>query len=153
MEIKTLNPREADVRAIIQDIDTLMNSLYPAESNQLLSVAELESDHVHFIGGMLNDQIACCGAIVHKNNDGVYGELKRIYVLPEFRGKGLSRKIMTALLDHAASLGLSMIRLETGTRQPEAIGLYEALGFTRRGPYGDYPDDPFSVFMELDTRR
>jgi putative acetyltransferase len=38
--------------------------------------------------------------------------------------------------------------LETGPDQPEALGLYERYGFARRGPYGDYPDDPLSVFME-----
>jgi putative acetyltransferase len=40
------------------------------------------------------------------------------------------------------------VRLETGTLQPEALRLYETAGFTRRGPYGDYPDDPCNVFME-----
>jgi putative acetyltransferase len=45
--------------------------------------------------------------------------------------------------------GLSVLRLETGIHQPEAIGLYERLGFERRAPFGDYREDPLSLFMEM----
>lgn len=149
-DIVSLNPRDDEVSAIIDDIDTLMNSLYPAESNQLLALDELEQDHVHFIGGRADGRVTCCGAIVHKTDDGEYGELKRIYVRPENRGQGLSKVIMTALIEHARALNLPRIRLETGTKQPEAISLYEKLGFVVRGPFGQYPDDIYSVFMELE---
>jgi putative acetyltransferase len=44
--------------------------------------------------------------------------------------------------------GRHILRLEAGIHQPEALGLYEALGYVRRGPFGDYGDDPVSVFME-----
>lgn len=43
---------------------------------------------------------------------------------------------------------MNRIRLATGSRQPEAIGLYTHLGYKRRGPFGDYPDDPVLLFME-----
>jgi putative acetyltransferase len=56
---------------------------------------------------------------------------------------------MAVLEGEARAHGLSVVRLETGTRQPEALGLYRALGYTDRGPFGEYPtDDPLSVFME-----
>ncbi|WP_028300644.1 GNAT family N-acetyltransferase [Oceanospirillum beijerinckii] len=154
MEIVKLNPESPAVQAVIQDIDDLMNSLYPPESNQLLSIDALMSDDVYFIGIKNNDEIMACGAIVHKKDaresgkEGEYGELKRIYVQPEHRGKGLSKPIMQALLDHAESQHWPLVRLETGVKQPEAIALYEKLGFVIRGPFGNYPDDPVSIFME-----
>lgn len=154
MEIVELNPKSPAVRAVIQDIDNLMNSLYPPESNQLLSIDALMSDDVYFIGIKNNDEIMACGAIVHKkgasesDKEDEYGELKRIYVQPAHRGKGLSKPIMQALLDHAESQQWPLVRLETGVKQPEAIALYEKLGFVTRGPFGNYPDDPVSVFME-----
>ena len=55
---------------------------------------------------------------------------------------------MSAIEAHAVESGMSVVRLETGIYQPEAIGLYERMGYTRRGPFGDYAEDPLSVFME-----
>jgi putative acetyltransferase len=88
-----------------------------------------------------------CGALWHR--DPAYGEIKRIYVRPEARGLKLSKLILAALEDNAREHGLKVIKLETGTLQPEALGLFATWGFTRCGPYADYPtDDPYSVFME-----
>jgi putative acetyltransferase len=55
---------------------------------------------------------------------------------------------MEALERNARERGISTLRLETGIHQPEAIGLYEKLGFRKRDRFGEYPDDPVSVFME-----
>ncbi len=64
------------------------------------------------------------------------------------RGLRLGRRLIEAILDRAGELGLSAIRLETGIRQPQAIGLYRAYGFTEIGPFGDYKPDPLCIFME-----
>ena len=64
-------------------------------------------------------------------------------------GLKLSKLILAKLEEDARLHGLKSMKLETGTLQPEALGLFAKWGFTRCGPYADYPtDDPYSVFME-----
>jgi putative acetyltransferase len=150
MEIFELEPKSENVREIFDDIDRLMNSLYPKESNKLLSVEELEAENVYFIGVLENKDILGCGALVYKNNDGIYGELKRVYVKPKNRGQGISKVIMQGLITHAQKTQLQTIRLEAGIRQPEALSLYKKLGFQERKEFGSYKYDPLSIYMELE---
>lgn len=69
-------------------------------------------------------------------------------VRPECRGQRIAKALFDALQNAALERGCRRLTLETGTRQPEALGLYERLGFQRCRPFGDYRDDPMSVFME-----
>ena len=59
------------------------------------------------------------------------GEVKRLWVDPAWRGRGVSRRLMGALEDAARTLGLTALQLGTGDRQPEAVGLYESAGWVR----------------------
>ncbi len=78
-----------------------------------------------------------------------YGEIKRLYVCADARGKGISYRIMQALEAKALAREVMIIRLETGVYQPEAISVYEKLGYVKTTAFGEYPkDDPLSVFME-----
>jgi GNAT superfamily N-acetyltransferase len=70
------------------------------------------------------------------------GELKRVFVAPGFRRRGLSTLIMAELERSAREAGLTRLVLETGTAQPEAIALYEKLGYERIAPYGKYAGEP-----------
>ena len=78
-----------------------------------------------------------------------HGEVKRVYVVPEARGRGLSRLLMDALVHVARDLGLTWLQLETGDVQPEAISLYESSGWQRVPNYGQYRDDPRSMCFGL----
>jgi GNAT superfamily N-acetyltransferase len=71
-----------------------------------------------------------------------------MYVVPEARGRGLSRRVLTALEDEARALGYSLVRLETGNLQTEAIGLYASAGFGPIPRYGPFANDPRSVCFE-----
>ena len=71
-----------------------------------------------------------------------------MFVRPQARGLGIGRRLLAALEAHAVAAGLTVLRLETGVSQPEALGLYEGTGYKRRGPFGSYTADPLSVFME-----
>ena len=77
-----------------------------------------------------------------------YGELKRMYVRPEFRGRGLGKLTLSHLIHYAQHKGVGLLRLETGIYQNEAIGLYEACGFRRVPPFAPYTEDPLSLFFE-----
>ena len=147
IEIRREDPREPDVKKLIRDLDEMFHRLYPAESNHLVDIATLASPDIHFFVARRQGQALGCGALWHR--DPAYGEIKRVYVRPEARGLKLSKLILAALEDDARAHGLTAMKLETGTLQPEALGLFAASGFTRCGPYADYPtDDPYSVFME-----
>jgi putative acetyltransferase len=78
-----------------------------------------------------------------------WAEVKRMYVAPAARGRRLGRQLLDRLLAHAAGLGINLLRLETGNKQMEALSLYRSVGFTHRGPFGDYPENESSVYMEL----
>jgi len=140
------DPRETEVRRLIEELDRYQLSLYPAESNHLLDIETLAQPEMRFFSATVGGKVLGCGGIrLHED----YAEVKRVYVHPQARGLGLAKKIMAVLEAEAAAAGLTIARLETGVHQPEALGLYRALGYVDRGPFGEYPtDDPLSVFME-----
>jgi GNAT superfamily N-acetyltransferase len=87
-----------------------------------------------------------CGGIARF--DETRGELKRMYVVPEARGRGLGRRLLEELESHARALGYTSVVLETGDRQPEAIGLYESAGFARIPCYPPYDTRALSLCFE-----
>ncbi|MBD3897286.1 GNAT family N-acetyltransferase [Halomonas sp. ML-15] len=148
MLIDTLNPDSQAASRLISLSDAYMASLYPAESNHMMNQQELKSPDTHFIGVHCDKEVIGCGAVKSVKEDVHYGEIKRVFVPVEHRGKGLSKLIMQALEDHLRSMNIAVARLETGARQPEAIQLYKKLGYRECGPFGKYTHDPLSVFME-----
>ena len=78
-----------------------------------------------------------------------HGEIKRVFLEPSARGRGLSRLLMDALVSLARDEGYTWLQLETGDVQPEAIGLYESSGWHRVPNYGQYEDDPRSMCFGL----
>ena len=137
---------QQDIIALIDALDAYQGSLYPAESNYHLSVEALKASNVIFAVVRDDDDVAvACGAVVLFNG---YGELKRMYVSPTQRGRGVAKNVIAFLEQEAVHRGCTLLMLETGIHQAEALGLYERSGYVRRGPYGDYPNDPLSVFME-----
>ena len=128
-------------------LDAYCAALYPAESNHLMDIASLMQGDVLFLVARDVDGAAVgCAALVNRQE---YGEVKRMFVDERRRGLGTGRKLLEHLVMFARMSGLSVLRLETGIHQPEAIGLYERLGFERRAPFGDYREDPLSLFMEM----
>ena len=146
MQIKLESVDQPAIIQLINALDAYQGALYPAESNYHLSVEALKAPNVLFAVARDDEgAVIGCGAIVLFDG---YGELKRMFVPPEQRGRGVAKAVMALLEAHAVQRNCRLLRLETGIHQPEAHGLYGRAGYTRRGPYGDYPDDPLSVFME-----
>ena len=84
-----------------------------------------------------------CGAI--RRHDEESAEIKRMYVRPEARGRGLARLVLRELESSAVALGYRALVLETGLRQPEAIALYESAGYRTIAPFGFYKESALSV--------
>jgi putative acetyltransferase len=92
-----------------------------------------------------------CGALRHLEPGAA--ELKRMYVRPEARGRGLGRALLDALEAEARRLGIRVLRLETGFKQHEAVGLYERAGYRRIPCFGAYADGAVSICYEKEMER
>ena len=137
----------ADAVKLIGELDEhLMAHPYPPQSRHAFSVEKLLREQVVFFLTRYEGELAGCGGI--KIFDGDYGEVKRMFVRPEFRGKGLGKAMLRCLSEYAQARGLGILRLETGIYEVEAIGLYTGFGFERRAPFGEYVEDPLSVYLE-----
>ena len=98
------------------------------------------------VGSVGGIDIACGGLKLRA--EGI-GEVKRMYVDPAHRGRGYSRTLLRALVQHARDAGLREVWLETGTRQGPAIALYESEGFTPIAPFGYWADHPETLCYAL----
>src|SRR5262249_25034154 len=124
----------------------LNRHLYPPESRHAYSVEKLVREGVaFFVARHLDAPAGCCGLKLF--GDG-YGEVKRMFVRPALRGRGLGRRMLDHVADYARSRRVGVLRLETGIHQEEAIRLYERYGFVRRSPFGEYRVDPLSLYFE-----
>jgi len=152
--------------------DEYMASLYPAESNHLVSSESLRAGDAVFLGafmpsimssgpetaeqlvkkgglpsgGEVGDCIGCVAARFYR--EAGYAEIKRLYVQEAHRGLGLSRTLMSAIEAEILAEGIDCARLEMGIYQPEADALYRSLGYRDIPPFGDYLVDPLSQFLE-----
>jgi putative acetyltransferase len=146
--IEPLDAAEPAAVRLLNLSERYMESLYPPESNHIESVADLKKPNVVFLGCYVHDVLAGCGAVKIVEHSERYGEIKRLYVDEAYRGRGLSSALMARLEAHLASVGVELARLEVGPRQPEAVALYRKLGYVERPPFGEYVEDPDSMFME-----
>jgi GNAT superfamily N-acetyltransferase len=108
--------------------------------------ADFEPPGGAFVVGWDGEEPVACGGVIRY--DETTAEIRRMYVAPSARGRGLSRAVLEALENEARQLGYEFVRLETGDRQPEAIKLYASSGFEPIPRYGPFADDPRSVCFE-----
>jgi putative acetyltransferase len=139
------SPDQPEVVALIDALDAHQMPLYPAQSHHGIDIAALRQPNVLFaVGRTPSGQAVACGAVVVAAD---HGELKRMFTAPAFRGRGIAGQLLARLEDEARARGCRRFVLETGRLQPEAIALYQRFGYRPCGPFGDYVDDPHSVFM------
>ncbi len=152
--IQTGSPLDPRVAPLLVELDAYLYRIYPVdefppEINHILDPQALTHASVTFVVAWEADQAVGCGAVRRMAGDeGTYGEIKRMFVKPEFRGQRIAEKILNHLDDVAKQEGVKHLMLETGVRQPEAIRLYERCGYSVRGGFGGYPEGFGSVFME-----
>jgi len=139
-------PDTPDARALIAELEAQLDPFYPRESRHGYSAEKLLAEAVAFFLIRESGTPAGCGSLKLFGTE--YGEVKRMYVRPQFRGLGLAKLMLNYLVDYAQSQGIGLLRLETGIHQRAAIGLYERMGFQRVPPFGEYQDDPLSRFYE-----
>jgi GNAT superfamily N-acetyltransferase len=139
-------PDTADSITLITELEAHLEPLYPRQSRHGLSVDRLLAEAVAFFLLRSDGMPAACGGVKLVGTD--YGELKRMYVRPRFRGQGLGTLMLDHLAHYTRAQGVGLLRLETGIHQRAAIRLYEGAGFRRIPPFGPYTDDPLSLYFE-----
>lgn len=144
----TIDEERADTdvaRALVEDLEAELASVYPDESRHGYAVDKLVARGVKFFVVRLDAEPVGCGGV---EISGEHAELKRMFVRPSHRGRGISRALIERLEEVARKAGARVLRLETGVHQSEALGLYERSGFRKIAPFPPYFDDPLSVCME-----
>lgn len=139
-----------DASALVIELEAHLAARYPDESRHGYSVARLLEERVEFFVARVDGAAAGCGGVQLVGAE--YGEVKRMWVRPPFRGLGLGRAVLDRLAEHTLERGIEVLRLETGIEQAAAIALYEKFGFRRIPPFPPYRDDPLSVCYETQLR-
>jgi putative acetyltransferase len=146
LTIRPEPPDQPEVLRLIEALDAQMTALYPLESNHLLDIAALSDPAVTFLVVRDGHEAVGCGALLRDSRG--WGEVKRMYVRPERRGRGIGQRVLAELEAIAQRAHLRLLRLETGIHNGDAIALYRGAGFVKCAAFGDYKPDPLSVFME-----
>lgn len=147
MRISLEHPNQPEVTDLIAELDAFHLTLYALDSSYLDDInASIRQPNVLFAVVRTDDGDAIgCGAMVVNQT---VGELKRMYLRPTWRGRGIAKLLLAFLEKEAADKGCVRFMLETGSRQPEAIGLYERSGYVRCEVLEHGAEDSFSVLME-----
>jgi putative acetyltransferase len=124
-----------------------MYATSPAESVHALDLGKLRKPEITFWSVWDKNQLMGCGAL--KELDPTHAEIKSMRSSNRFRGRGAGKKMLEHILKVAKERRYQRLSLETGPQDffIPARKLYERYGFEYCGPFGDYVDDPYSVFM------
>lgn len=148
LSVVEVDPQGADALALLREASIDAKALYPelfATDSPPASNPPLGARSVYMVAYLDATPVAC-GAF--RLLDESTAEIRRIYVHRDHRRKGLARAVFAHLERAAIRLDYRRLALETGYKQTPAMGLYEALGFRRIAPFGEYLGDPTSVCYE-----
>ncbi len=148
VEIET--PLQDDVRGLIDGLNAHLIPLSPIEFQYKLTAEEMaEKDTIVFVARDEAGRAVGLGAL--KQHDAKFGEVKRMFTLPEVRGKRIGVALLAAIVAQAEKVGLNQLMLETGIGEgySGAWRLYQKAGFVRREAFLDYPDSGHSAFFEI----
>jgi GNAT superfamily N-acetyltransferase len=135
------------VQRLIGELNAELDARYPEEgaNHFRLDPDEVADGRGAFLVAYVDGQPVGCGAVRRIEPNVV--EIKRMYVAPVARGRGVGRQVLLELEAEARRLGATRLVLETGPRQPEALALYSRAGFVEIPNFGEYAGCEFSVCM------
>ncbi|PFG37115.1 acetyltransferase (GNAT) family protein [Flavimobilis soli] len=151
-ELRTIQQAELAVRYADPDADevpTTSDIGRPPSADEIVVSLLLRVDGVPVGCAALRDVSGVSDEIGGFHAPGT-GEVKRVFVAPEYRGRGLSRLLMRGLEAYARAAGLRRLVLETGTKQHESVSLYRSIGFEPIERYGEYADSDESLCFAKD---
>jgi putative acetyltransferase len=144
--IKNVTSDNPHLHRLIAALDRDLLERYPPEEIFGLDFNDPEVQQVLFVVAYVDDEPVGCGAI--RPMDSEETELKRFYVDPGYRNRGIAGLILADLERRASVLGFSTMKLEAGTEQPEALHFYQKHGYKQIPCYGEYIHCHSSICME-----
>jgi putative acetyltransferase len=149
MKIEIDDLSRPEIHALLNEHLQNMHALSPPESVHALDLGKLRKPEITFWTAWEGPTLLGCGAL--KELDRRHGEVKSMRTPAALRRRGAGRAILTHIIEVARSRSYERLSLETGSADAfkPAQALYAGFGFTRCGPFGDYREDPNSVFMTL----
>jgi putative acetyltransferase len=149
MEIRLDDLRGPEVHVLLRQHLQAMTLHSPPESIHALDLDALRRPEISFWTAWDGTELLGCGAL--KALDAQHGEIKSMRTATPHLRKGVARALLLHILAEARQRGTTHLSLETGTAAAfePAHRLYASVGFVSCGPFGQYVDDPFSVFMTL----
>ncbi len=150
MTIERVMSATHDARGLVGELEAVLSAEYPPGQRHGLAIEAIFQPHIHFFVATLDGALAGCGGVALLDG---FAEVKRMYVRPAVRGRGVAPGLIARLAAVAREHGYSMLKLETGDVQHAALRFYEREGFTRCDMFGDYAQMPegaiaTSVFMQ-----
>lgn len=150
VELRTVGLNDPDAERLERRLIAEMDDRYGTGGPSPISAEGFEQPDGCFLVAFDHGQAIGCGGFRRIGDD--RAELKRMYVDPTARGRGVGRRILHALEEWAATVGYHEMWLETGAEQPEAISLYVSAGYRPTPRYGEFKDDPRSRCFRLVLR-
>ena len=149
MKIEIDDLSRPEIHALLNEHLQSMYELSPPESVHALDLEHLRRPGITFWSAWDGSVLLGCGAL--KELDPKHGEIKSMRTPNTLRRRGAGRAILAHMIAVARSRAYERLSLETGSMQAfkPAQRLYESFGFTYCGPFGEYVEDPNSVFMSL----
>ena len=136
--VQYVSADSVDAGALIAELDVDLRARYPGIDFHTISLDELLAPTSYFVVARVDGAVAGCGAL-RQREPGLM-EVKRMFVRPAFRRRGVARAVLEALEAQARAVGATRLVLETATGQPEAMALYPSAGYRAIPRYGEYVD-------------
>jgi putative acetyltransferase len=124
-----------EVRLLVEELEAVLAAEYPPEQRHGLALDAIFQSHVRFFLARRQGAAVGCGGVALFPG---FAEVKRMYVQDTARGQGVADAILARIEQEVRDAGLSLLRLETGTRQIAAMRLYARMGFRECAAFGDY---------------
>jgi len=137
LTIERVSAATDEIRRLIAELDRALAGPYLPEQHHALSLDQLFDANVRFFAARLDGVAVGCGGVAFYDG---YAEVKRMFTRPTARRKGVAKALLRHLEGEAQRAGHSVLRLETGMYQAEALAFYERAGFERCSAFGDYLD-------------
>ncbi len=149
MKIELDDLSRSEIHALLDEHLQSMYAVSPPESVHALDLGKLRKPEITFWSAWDDSLLLGCGALQQLNP--THGEIKSMRTPSAIRRRGAGRAILVHIIAVARARNYQRLSLETGSMEAftPAQKLYESFGFVRCGPFGEYVDDPNSVFMTM----
>lgn len=140
------SPLQDEVRSLVRALNETTLALTPREHTHHMTVEQMAEPDTTVFVARVGGRAVGMGAL--RRHGGGLGEVKRMYTLPSYQGRGIGRAILASIEQRARDEGFTRLVLETGSNFDAAMHVYDRTGFSPCGPVLDYPASPWTAFYE-----